>query len=130
MPFSPDESSTDKLLKYLEIELRNAFTTDELRRLGWFQFRRSDHPGTLVTTELAAAAFIYLSFEADGAWRRNVKVVVAVLAFLGRYYGQAPRPNELEWLKTILEAGPLDRAAVLDWFSGVYPPRLPRPNDI
>jgi hypothetical protein len=100
MPFLPDEQSADKLLKNLGIDLGAHFGTGELKRFGWFQYRDHDRVDTLVSTVAAANAFIYLSFDADGSWRRNPKVITAILAFMQRYFSTAPTAQDLLQLRS------------------------------
>lgn len=122
MPFLPDEHSTDKLLKNLGIDLLAQFAGGELRSFGWFQYRDHDHLKTLTSTELAAHAFLYLSFDGNGSWRRNPKVVTATIAFLGRYYQAKPRTEDLVRLKQLIDKTPLDPNAITSWFHAIYPP--------
>ena len=122
MPFLPDETSTDRLLKYLAIDLMQQFGAGDLNKFGWFQYREHDHPETLVSSELAADAFLYLSSDADGSWRRNPKVVTAVVAFMGRYYDRTVKQQDLMSLKKLIDARPLDRNAIKGWFYRIYPP--------
>ena len=109
MPFLPDERSTNKLLKHLAIDLFEQLEPAELRKFGWFQYRDHDHLGTLVATEFAANAFVYLSFDASGSWRRNPKVVTAVLSFMGRYHERRPQAQDLVELKRLIEVRPATR---------------------
>ena len=121
MPFLPDERSTDKLLKNLGIELAAEFGGRELADFGWFQYRDHDHLKTLVSTELAADAFLYLSFDAC-SWRRNPKVLTAIIAFMGRYHATGPTRADLLRLKEMINAQPFCSQAIHGWFQHVYPP--------
>ena len=93
MPFLADESSTDKLLKNLAIDLMTQIDPADLRQFGWYQYRDFDHANMLVSTEFAADAFLYLSFDTHQAWRRNPKVITAILAFMRRYHKSSPQPK-------------------------------------
>jgi hypothetical protein len=123
MPFLPDEHSTDKLLKNLGIDLsQQRFGPMEMRKFGWFQYRDHDHIKTLVSTELAADAFLYLGFDEDGAWRRNPKVLTAILAFMERYFQVRPRQEDFLRLKELIDTKPLNSQAITEWFHAMYPP--------
>jgi len=121
MPFLPDERSTDKLPKNLGIDLATQFGGRELADFGWFQYRDHDHLQTLVSTELAAHAFLYLSFDA-GSWRRNPKVITATIAFMARYHAARPTRADLLRLKELIDAQPFAPQAIQNWFHQVYPP--------
>lgn len=126
MPFLPDERSTDKLLKNLGIDLSQRFGGRDLKSFGWFQYRDYDHPKTAVSTEFAASAFLYLSFDEQGSWRRNPGVIAAIIAFMGRYHAQTPQVQDLGRLKQLIDAKPPDARAISEWFHAIYPPdRIP-----
>jgi hypothetical protein len=75
----------------------------------------------LVSTELRADAFLYLSFDA-GSWRRNPKVITAIIAFMGRYHAARPTRADVLQLKEMIDAQPFAPQAVRGWFHDVYPP--------
>jgi hypothetical protein len=127
MPFLPDEHSTDRLLKNLAIDLMAQLDPADLRQFGWYQYRDFDHANTLVSTEFAADAFIYLSFDAHQSWRRNPKVLTAIIAFMRRYYRASPQSKDLLALKHLIEAKPLNPESIVEWFQAVYPPDPARP---
>jgi hypothetical protein len=122
MPFLPDEQSADRLLKNLAIDLMSQLDPADLRQFGWYQYRDFDHANTLVSTEFAADAFLYLSFDAHRPWRRNPKVITAMLAFMRRYYKTSPQPKDLLALKQLIETKPLDPQSIVGWFHAMYPP--------
>ena len=122
MPFLPDEQSTDRLLKNLGLDLFNQFPGADLKAFGWFQYRDHDHLQTLVSTELAIHVFLYLSFDEAGWWRRNPKVITAVIAFMARYDTAKPTLHDLTRLKQLIDAKPVDASSIADWFRTIYPP--------
>ena len=122
MPFLPDERSTDRLLKNLGIDLSEQLGAGDLRKMEWFQYRDHDHSSSLVSTEFAAHAFLYLGFDRDGNWSRNLKLLTALLAFMRRYHTVSTQASDLVKLKEIIEARPVDKQAVADWFRAIWPP--------
>ncbi len=119
---SSDNITTGRLLEQLAIELMQQFPSANLRTFGWFDFRAIDRPDTPVPTKFAADAFCYLSLDEDGTWRRNVGVLTAVLAFLKKFYPDGSSVHDLQQLKPILEATPVQQSALIAWFLAVYPP--------
>lgn len=124
MRYLPSESSAQRLLKNLAVDLHAEFDGKQLRQFGWFQYRDHDRISTLVATELAAHTFIYLSFDEQGSWRRNPRLLVAILAFMRRYFPAGPQRTHLIRLKALIESKPFDRQSITDWFFAQFPPEV------
>jgi hypothetical protein len=122
MAYSPDEGSTGRLLSKLAESLFQRYRTGELRGLGWFQYRDHDRADTLVATELASDAFLYLGLDEAGSWRDQPKLAIAVVMFLRHYYPGAATPADCARLMALVTEVPVDRAAVVYWFRATFPP--------
>ena len=92
---------------------------------GWRDFRvESEGRGRGEdAVHLAADAFVVLSFETGGAWRKATCVLQGVLAYLREEGFGTPSPEALRSLLALLQANPVDVEAVKAWFAGQFLPR-------
>ncbi|HUB25332.1 MAG TPA: hypothetical protein VL992_07870 [Tepidisphaeraceae bacterium] len=85
---------------------------------GWKDFVDTDHPATNSPQEMAAQALLYLGFD-DECWNQEVKLVIAIFAFLKEHCGDPIQ--EPKTLLVHLKKMPVASSAIIDWFKDAYP---------
>jgi len=116
----PPSSPADRLAKALHPFLSSKIPMACLKSLGWFDFLSNDRPDTGDPIEMAAAAFLYLSVEADGSWSQQTAVLTGILAFLHTRTGKSPTSVDLLDFKSLLGLKPIQPKTIADWFERVY----------
>jgi len=119
MPLS-NAGNPNRLLKLLQIELRNTVASESLREWGWYDFRSFDRPQTDDVIAFASAAFNHLSIDSNSYWRQNRGVMEAVFSFMHKTCGLYPTIEQIQALIAILDDFPVSGDDVASWFDQTF----------
>lgn len=112
--------TTDALLKSLYDFLFVDIPAEDLRRLGWFEFQKFDHPKSTDPVEIGAEALRVLFCTKDKSYDRLCGARRVITFVCGETGKPMPGSASIRTLSEILAEGLPEQAAIHDWFEATF----------
>lgn len=112
------QNDTRQSLKHLTEDIAASDVgAQELRRIGWYDFRDYHAPTTSDLVEVIAATISYCCFDADGAWNGQITFLATLLGHLKDMTSTDPGKAEVAVFANLVSGGRVNQEKIDFWLA-------------